>query len=749
MKIVFINRIFPNPAEPTMGNFVLKNLVHYPLDIDLEVIAPVPPFLRWRRGKKARVPLWRMQDLGSRRIRVWHPRFALFPRNYLRALVPTFEYLAILPLLWYLNKRKNIDCLHANFCVPDGLATAKLSRALSIPYVITEHQAHLHELLAKPYLKRMMLPAYAAAVKVIAVSEHTKQIMLDAGAYRNNLMVIPNGIDISLFAAHKELNEIRKLIYIGYLVEHKGIHILLKALSLTGDLSLSLTIVGDGTYRGTLEALAEKLSIKDRVRFLGEKSPQEIAALLKDHDALVHPSFIESFGIVVVEAMASGLPVLATRNGGSEFIVTEETGLIVAPNDPKALAQGVYDLQSKAWNSKRISEITCSKYDIKQVVNQTVRQYPSYKNEFSICHLSSVHIREDVRVFYKQCTSLVDAGFKVHLVVADGKRHERRNGVIIHDTGVPGSRKQRFISAPIQVFRRALYIGADAYQIHDPELLPGAILFKWITRKPVIYDIHECYPEMFRHKEYLSKFSRRLAAVAIGVLEKIAVKVLDQSIAATEHIAGQFKDIPVVHNYPILSEWSWIETDDKRFISRNICYVGSISRERGIAQIVKAIADVDCTFHLAGRYEPAGFRDELTKLPGFSKVVEYGFVNREQAADIFSSCALGVVLLDRNSNHLHSLSTKMFEYLAAGLPILVSDLPTNIKLLDSSPMGRYIDPTLVELITKTLEELLSDPERLAQWGANGKAMVFDKLSWESEREIYLSLYRKILKLEKS
>ncbi len=750
MRVVFINSIFPNPVEPNKGNFILKNLAHYPRDLELEIISPVGYLLSIRRKKsKTVIPFVRHEISGDRKIRVWHPRFVIFPRNILRAFVPGWEYLSVLPILFFLNKKKKIDLLHANFCLPDGIATAKLSRILRIPYVITEHHGIIRELLKKKYLRKMMVPAYSEAYKVIAVSENTKQAILEAGVPPAKLCVIPNGVDFKLFRPRKQITSIHKLIYVGNLLEQKGIHILLQAMSLLKRDDLSLSIVGEGVYQKELEAIVHELDLTAQVKFLGARPANEIPELISEHDALVHPSFLESFGIVVVEAMACGLPVLATRNCGSEHIVTDETGIIVPARDPQALADGILSLIGTKWDSAKIRDYAIKHYEISKVVKDTIDTYPHKKREYSICHLSSVHIRTDVRVFYKQCVSLQQAGFKVHLVVADGKRHEWNDKIIIHDIGGFSSRKRRFLIAPFKILRRALNISADAYQIHDPELIPMAILLKMISRKPVVYDIHESYPEMFLHKEYLSTLQGKLISFAIKAIERFAVKALDQAIAATQHIAEQFKDVPVVHNYPILAEWEQMPADSARYNSRKICYVGNITRERGIEQIVKAIEDVDCSFHLAGSYEPPEFRDELMQLPGFSKVVEYGYVNRMQAAEIFSQSALGVVLFDRSPNHLYSLSTKIFEYMAAGLPIMVSDLPTNIKLLDSTDVGIYIDPTKVEKITQSLSRLLSDPDRLAQWGANGKELVFANLSWEKEKEIYLSLYRKLLNMEKS
>ncbi|MFW5628599.1 MAG: glycosyltransferase [Candidatus Cloacimonadaceae bacterium] len=747
MRVIFINSIYPNPAEPMKGNFVLKNLAHYPKDVDVEVIAPVGFFVQKRRKSSERVPFVRYENFEGRKIRIWHPRFLLLPRNLLRAFVPAFERLAIEPILRYLNKRKKIDVLHVNFCFPDGVAVASLARKMGIPYVITEHQAVLETLLSIKYMNKLMLPAYHGADKIIAVSDHTRNIILSHGVSKNNVVVVPNGIDTDLFTPHASGGEIKKLIYIGYLVEHKGVHVLLEALSKVGDSSLKLSIVGDGVYREELERLTVKYELQEQVDFLGSKTASEVAQLLKEHDALVHPSFIESFGITVIESMASGLPALATRNGGSEYIITDETGIIVPPKDSDAFAEGIKLLISTDWDREHIREYATENYDIRSVVRKTIELYPKPKHEPVACHISSVHKRNDVRIFYKQCTSLEKAGYKVHLLVADGMRHERKDGIIIQDVGTVQSRIQRMLVVPFRLLRKALYIQADIYQIHDPELIPMAIVLKLISRKPVVYDMHESYSCLFTHKEYMNKLQSFIFSKGIRIVENTALKILDKVITVTEHISKMFGGIPVIHNYPILAEWEDVSVSKERYESRNVCYLGSITRERGIFEMVNAIENIDCTLHLAGRFEEPEVREEVSKLPGFSKVVEHGFINRKQAAELLGSCALGIHPLYPNPNYTYSLPTKMLEYMAASLPILASNIPINMELLDSSKGGRYVDPKDVKALSQGIEEMLSDPDMLAQQGLAGKNFVFSQMSWEAEQEKYLQIYSELLNKE--
>ncbi|MFA7543915.1 MAG: glycosyltransferase [Candidatus Cloacimonadaceae bacterium] len=745
MKVVIFNSLYPNPAEPAKGTFIQKPLMHYPEDIELEVIAPVPFFLSWWRRSKHRVPFSRYESLGNRKVRVWHPRFPLFPRNILRPWVPFYEYLCVAPLLWFLHRLKRIDLLHANFCMPDGVACHLLSRRFNIPYIITEHQGALAEYLENKSLKKRMLPAYLKAHKVIAVSQRLKGILIGHNIPESQVQVIKNGIDGSLFFPGQHAPTISRFIFIGNLIYNKGVQVLFQALALLGDKDIKLSIVGDGKYRSKLESLAKDLGISKQISFLGEKTASEVAALLREHDALVHPSFIESFGIAVVEALATGLPVLATINGGSEHILTPECGILVPTQDVKALAAGIKELISRNWDHQFIRDYAVQNYTIRTTLKETIALYPVSARK--VCHLSSVHPRTDVRVYHKQCVSLAKAGYETHLVLADGKGNEKKQGVCIHDLGKATNRLTRMLTIPLKLLIKALMLKADLYQIHDPELIPIAILLRAITGKPVIYDAHECYRELFLHKEYLKPWQGKLASIGIRYLEALATKSLSEIITAIEYVAGLIGGTFVLHNYPLLSEWQGLEPDPNRFQSRNICYIGAITKERAATRMIKAMEMVDATLHLAGVAEPPEYIEELRQMPGYNKVVEYGYVDRPKAAKILSQCALGLVFLDPNPSYINAYPTKIFEYMAAGIPSLATNSLANIQIIDSSGAGRYIDSSTPEAIAQGINELLSVPEELAAMGAKGKALVEKELSWEAEVPAFLELYQSLINKE--
>ncbi len=382
MKVLFINSIFPNSVEPNKGNFIVKNLAVYPEEIEVKVIAAIPFFLEARRAKQSvKIPQRETIKAGTRIIEVFHPRFILLPRNLLRALVPFFEYLFLRSLLRRIQANWKFELIHANFASPDGIAAALLSREFKLPLVITEHQADLASFLKIGYLKKEMVFAYRQAAKVICVSGHTAGIIHRTDPELKNLCVIPNGVDFSRFMLHAKQPKPQKLIYIGYLIPHKGVQVLIEALSLLKreGIGLQLSVVGSGDYLPRLRTLCSELNMESEVQFLGEKSAEQVAQLLSEHDAMVHPSFMESFGIVMVEALASGLPVVGTYNGGAEEIIDKQSGILVKPRDPLALAEGIKKLFGN-WDDYspeliRANAEAC--FSIHNVAKQTIAVYRS------------------------------------------------------------------------------------------------------------------------------------------------------------------------------------------------------------------------------------------------------------------------------------------------------------------------------------------------------------------------------------
>jgi glycosyltransferase involved in cell wall biosynthesis len=350
--ILIYGHYFPNQVEPSFANFIVTNLEQYPDDIEYKVLAPVPFFLNKRRGKNdIQIPQHEFIQIGIRQIEIYRPRFWLFPRNILRAGIGWLEYITTMKTIRTINLDWKIDLVHVNFAQPDGIAARLICRKLNIPYVITEHQGAIASFLSKPLLRKQILSVYKDAAKAIVVSEYTRQAINGYNTKGIDLLVIPNGIMTVDYLLKAKKSKPVNLVFVGNLIETKGIHILIKAFAQlkTTHQDIRLTIIGGGKYRNELETLVRELGLSDSVDFSGIMSHNEITHILPDYDLLILPSFIESFGIVLLEAMACGLPVLSTRCGGPEYIVTESTGILAKPNSVQDLYQGLQTMLNK-WS---------------------------------------------------------------------------------------------------------------------------------------------------------------------------------------------------------------------------------------------------------------------------------------------------------------------------------------------------------------------------------------------------------------
>jgi len=363
-----------------------------------------------------------------------------------------------------------------------------------------------------------------------------------------------------------------------------------------------------------------------------------------------------------------------------------------------------------------------------------------------ICHLTSVHPRYDIRIFHKECKSLSKEGFDVNLIVADGLGDETKDTIRIFDVGKsPSGRLVRFTKTVQKVYRKANQINAKIYHIHDPELL---IIASRLKEKGciVIFDSHEDVPLQILSKAYIPSRIRRLISNIFAKLEQRVVSKLDAVIAATPAILSKFSKINNnsvgVNNFPIIENHLPLRNWDLK--ERAICYVGGITESRGIRELIEAINYVDGKLNLAGDYQPAKLRDELTRLKGWGKVEEYGYVDRIQIQHILNSSRIGMVTLHPNVNYLESLPIKMFEYMIAGLPVICSNFPLWQKIVEENKCGITVDPLDPKAISEATNYLLNEPNIAYKMGKNGRALIFEKYNWETESKKLIEMYEELV-----
>ena len=360
-----------------------------------------------------------------------------------------------------------------------------------------------------------------------------------------------------------------------------------------------------------------------------------------------------------------------------------------------------------------------------------------------IVHLTSVHPRDDMRIFHKECRSLAKAGYEVALIVADGLPDETKSGIRIHGVEKAPGRLTRIIGVPRKVLQKALALDADVYHLHDPELLTIALKLK-LAGKHVVFDAHEDLPKQILAKSYLWKPMRRAIAALAKWYETLVCRRLTAVVAATPTIRDKFLPINAntidVNNFPMLGE---LESAELRLgDSASVCYVGGIAEARGINELVQAMDMVESGVRLAlcGTFEVQEVSDRVRRMAGWKRVDELGWQGRDGVRRTMASSLAGLVTLHPTPSYMEALPVKMFEYMSAGLPVIASDFPLWRKIIDGSECGLCVDPLDPSAIAQAIDALAANPEEARRIGENGKRAVESRYNWGVEENKLLRLY---------
>jgi glycosyltransferase involved in cell wall biosynthesis len=286
-----------------------------------------------------------------------------------------------------LRRSFQFDIIHAHFTYPDGWAAVQLGKRYGVPVVITEHASWQAWADKSPLVRRQALQALSECdfhVSVgTALHREIAQYLTDA----SKLHVIPCGVDGSTFTLSKRTTtrSEHQVLFVGHIRHVKGLDILLRAMDLLARRGRkeTLLVVGDTYYseyaRTALEArrLSQKLGLDGRVTFAAGRDHPEIARLMQESAVVVLPSRRETLGMVLVEALACGTPVVATRSGGPQDIVTDEVGLLTSVNDPEALAEAIAFVvdNRKKYDPERLHAVAMAKFSGAVVAEQYLTLY--------------------------------------------------------------------------------------------------------------------------------------------------------------------------------------------------------------------------------------------------------------------------------------------------------------------------------------------------------------------------------------
>ena len=299
-----------------------------------------------------------------------------------------------------------------------------------------------------------------------------------------------------------------------------------------------------------------------------------------------------------------------------------------------------------------------------------------------------------------------------------------------------------------RLLRPLLRHRADVYHLHDPELIPLGLLLRVLGRT-VVFDAHEVLPSQVLGKYWIPGPLRPLVGQASRLLMWLAGRGLSAVVAAAPVVADIYagaRRLVVVNNFPIHRPGRPDVPYAER--TRDLVYVGGISDNRGLSSMLEAARVVHARhgagLTLVGPFQPPELQARLAE-PGVANAVDYlGVTTPDEARELVGSARVGLLLLLGIKAYEDTLPTKIFEYMAEGLPVIASDVPLWKEFLDNTGAGVVVPADDGAAAGEVACRLLADPAAAAAMGERGRQIATERYSWDTEAETLLALYASLV-----
>lgn len=363
-----------------------------------------------------------------------------------------------------------------------------------------------------------------------------------------------------------------------------------------------------------------------------------------------------------------------------------------------------------------------------------------------VCHVTSVHPWNDARIFHKECISLVQSGYHVFLVAYDVSEVVVAGVHLINAGRKPASRVMRIFLSWYRFAKIMKKLDPHIIHIHDPELLPVGFIFRKSGRK-LIFDIHENIPDQIMLKRYIPSLLRRFVSYIYKFLERKFLRYFDYCVAAVPFIRMDYEKrgykVVEVQNFPRVEEFALIEHNWNEK-GRAICYVGLLDQSRGANILLKLMDRMpDWTLYIAGTVTDKFLLDTIKKHPSIHYL---GVLRRTELPMLFSKCVAGLVLFEPLPKYEVSLPIKMFEYMAAGLPVVATGFDYWKQFLyydDGSRAGILVNVQNMDEVIKSIQHLWEN-RAVSMWmGQAGRKAVQQMFHWKMEERKLLQVYSKL------
>lgn len=277
------------------------------------------------------------------------------------------------------KKEGKVDIIHAQSSLWGGISAAYVAKKYNIPLVITEHSSVKRGAYVRESYYKRIIDSYKSADKIIAVGNGLKKEIEELSG-RKDIKVIGNLVDLSLFDIRNAEKDSEDFTFfsVAFLEGEKGFDTLIKAFAKKfRNEKVRLVIGGDGSQKEWLKGIAKSENVENQVIFTGALSREEVAKWMNKCDTFVLPSRYETFGVVYIEALASGKPVIGAFNGGAEDIVNKNVGILVEKDNIEQLSEAMNYIKTNInkYNPSEIRRYCTDKFSAKVIINKIISTY--------------------------------------------------------------------------------------------------------------------------------------------------------------------------------------------------------------------------------------------------------------------------------------------------------------------------------------------------------------------------------------
>lgn len=722
MKIAIVSHLFPTASMPLNGIFVAEQ-ANAISSLGHEVVVLSP---QWRERPQTAPGIDLPVRYGRLRWHRWLPsavNVLAAERSYRRWLEERL-------------REERPDVVHGHYGFPDAVAVIRAARSVGIPTVVTLHGSDVNRQLQRPLIGRILASWLAKADAIVGVSPAMRNALAAVSPrLAEALVVVPNGFDDTTISYAKNVDR-EYLLFVGGLREVKRPLLMVEAYARTGlQTTVPLWIAGDGDLRARLETRISELGLEDSVKLLGEVPHSRLNDLYSRAIALVLPSAAEGMPIVILEALASGVPVVATAVGAVPSLVTEaQDGFVVDPDDIWSLADAMLAAVRSDWDrdaiANRGSGSTWRKNAQRMAeIYESVRSFPRLKY---VCLQTTREGQASHAHVHGIVSGLRNTGWRVDLVQPTPRIRA-------------GALRRAFNSLTFGLMAGRLLDGADMVYVRDHPLALPFLRAAHARGIPTVLELNGMYDELF-----IQYPVTRLVRWAVRGGARARLASADGVVAVTEGLAdyargfGATERVVVVPNAADTDRF----TPSKRTAAEPYAaYVGVLTAWQGIDSMLAAAGDSawpeGLSLRIAGEGPLRGRVKAAARASG-GRIEYAGRLPYQEVPGFLASavCALSVQNDVRGLGEHSPL--KMFEAMACGVPTVVSDFPGQADVIRACDAGLAVDPGDSAAIASAVSRIWSDAEHRSSMGESARRCAVARHSWQVRAEATAEFLRGLL-----